>query len=58
MTLDEARKILGADIRPDNSIINEGAYIKWPAGDPRANLDGDFTAEELEAIATWMRAHA
>ena len=57
MTLEQAREILGEEIRKDNSLLNEGGYLNWPCGDARANLDGDFTADELEAIAVWMRAH-
>jgi hypothetical protein len=32
-----------------------GQYVCWINGDPNATLDGDFTADELEAIAWFMR---
>jgi len=32
-----------------------GWYLHAKAGDARATLDGDFTADELEAVAAWMR---
>ncbi len=69
MTLDDARTHLtdrGAKFHDDGSITGEGewrgiAYFSWT---PRefefgydACLDGDFTADDLEAIAVWMRAH-
>ena len=64
MTLDDARVILAEVARPDGWLV-------WPAKPPRtfsyvtfnpkygalAALDGSFSADELEAIAVWMRAH-
>jgi hypothetical protein len=30
-------------------------YLHWNQGDNTATLDGEFTADQLEAIAIWMR---
>lgn len=32
-------------------------YLSFHKGDKKITLDGDWTAEELEAIAFWMRTH-
>jgi hypothetical protein len=37
------------------SLYNCGWYLSWSPGDQEATLDGAFDAEELEAIAWWMR---
>lgn len=50
-----ARKILGDDIKSDNGLYNSGSYLAWTPGDNKATLDSEFTADELEAIAWWMR---
>lgn len=56
-----ARKILGSAIAEDNGLNSLGWYLAWgPTWGPRwgrlsATLDGEFTADELEAIAWWMR---
>lgn len=48
-----AREILEGAIRPDNSLSNGGWYLYWNGGG--AALDGDFCADDLEAIAWWMK---
>jgi hypothetical protein len=51
MTEQRARDLI------DKCVI-DGNFFSWPAygDDPdHAQLDGEFTAEELEAIAWWMR---
>ena len=54
MTETQARKILGAAIE-----INDGLYdpqdMAWNAGDEKITLDGEFSADKLEAIAWWMK---
>jgi len=55
MNKEEATRILGDTIRPDNSLYDLSCYINWDIGDEKATLDGIFNAEELEAIAWWMR---
>lgn len=56
-----AREVLGRAIQGDdidllgNSLYSESCFAQWHVGDERANLDGKFTLEQLEAIAWWMR---
>jgi hypothetical protein len=58
-----AREILGSTIELDDSLMdNDGiGYVAWPLYEncqmkkTEACLDGDFTADQLEAIAWWMR---
>lgn len=59
MTEPRAREILGPALR-DSGVLSESiyspfAYAHWEPGDAKAILDGGFTADELEAIAWWMR---
>ena len=52
-----AREILGDDIQEDNRLYNRGRYLYWTSSydGNTATLDDAFTADELEAIAWWMR---
>lgn len=53
---DEIKRVLRPEIfQPDGSLASLGWYLDWPVGDREATLDGAFTADELEAIASWMR---
>lgn len=58
MTEQEAKEILGNAISDDNGLTSLGWYIGWNPWQTSACLDGDFTAEDLEAIAWWMRNKA
>ena len=55
MNREQARKILGAKINEKNLGLKLGKYLTWESGDTEALLDGYFDAEELEAIAWWMK---
>lgn len=65
MNEQRARDILGKNdgsfnppfgaIKADGSLDDIGRYLSWSPGDDGVSLDGDFTAEELEAVAWWMR---
>ena len=64
MHLFRAIKILGMEsIVGDNNICysdnpKKYAYLDWSNsidGGERAALDGEFTADELEAVAWWMK---
>jgi len=55
MTEEKAREILGERIQKDGGLYGGGHYLSWRPGDDVACLDADFDAEELEAIAWWMR---
>lgn len=53
----QVKKILN-DIyfRSNGGISSEEArYFAWTIGNTKATLDGEFTADELHAIAWWMR---
>ena len=50
-----ARKILAESIQPDKSLHEGTQYLHWNVGDNHATLDAEFSADELEAIAWWMR---
>ena len=51
----KVREILGSDILENNGLYSCGQYLSWTPGGKCTCLDGDFTAEELEAIAWWMK---
>lgn len=59
MNEEMAREELDWWIKPDNSLASLAPYVGWSPGDDPdrgITLDGDdFTIEELEAIAWWMR---
>jgi hypothetical protein len=57
MNEQQAREILKAHILKNNGLHGDVEYFDWAAGDRTAVLDGHFSADELEAIAWWMRAH-
>ena len=42
-------------IENDGSLDNLGWYLSWHTGNEFATLDGEFTANELEAITWWMK---
>ena len=51
----KAREILKDIIRTDGGLADLSWYLDWQVGDEEATLDGPFSAEDLEAIAWWMR---
>ena len=57
--MDEKRacKILSDWIDYGDTLFCLGHYVAWPSagGKDHAVLDDEFTADELEAIAWWMR---
>lgn len=58
MTLDEAKKILGDLNLADHGVYFEKfGYAFWRPGEAEASLDAEFTADDLEAIATFMREY-
>lgn len=42
-------------INEDDELDSLGWYLTWENFRKEATLDGEFTAEELEAIAWWMK---
>jgi len=52
----QANKILGNAEDPNSGLYSlKKEYLRWKVGDEKATLDGNFTADELEATAWWMR---
>lgn len=51
----QARETLGEAVKADDSLFNLGHYIGWSPFKDEVTLDCKFTADELEAIAWWMK---
>jgi hypothetical protein len=54
MSLKDAQEHLQGCISEDGGLYNLGMYLGWNPGSATACLDGDFTAIDLLAIATYM----
>lgn len=52
-----AQKTLLPYITEDNDLESLSPYISWALIGDSLRLDGVFTADELEAMALWMRLH-
>lgn len=50
----EICELLEDCVQSDGSLNNISWYINWAVGDTFVTLDGDFTAEDLKAIAVHM----
>ena len=48
---------LAGVIQPNGGLYSLGWYLHWNVGSNTATLDGEFTADDLEAIASHMREH-
>jgi hypothetical protein len=57
MTEERAREALEGIIGEGNFLVcqTRNRYAAWSPGDRHTALDGGFTADQLEAIAWWMR---
>ena len=55
MNNEQASEILSGEIQEDGGLYSLGWYLAWTVGYEGATLDGEFTADELEAIAWWMK---
>jgi hypothetical protein len=55
MNEQRAREILDGAIQSNNALITVGDVIEYYPINSTAQLSGDFNADELEAIAWWMR---
>lgn len=58
MTLAEAADHLADALNEDGGLYSLGWYLGWSPTDDCAVLDGHFTAQDLLAIATFMRETA
>lgn len=50
-----AREIIMDFIDLNGDLRFTSPWVAWGTGDNSVTLDGDFSADELEAIAWWMR---
>jgi hypothetical protein len=58
MNEERAKKILSKFIDHGNILHYGNKYedhIFWYPGDDRVDIEGEFTLEEIEALAWWMR---
>lgn len=55
MREETAKEILAGCIEADDTLYNLGKYLRWEPCERAVTLDGQFTADQLEAIAWWMR---
>lgn len=56
MTEQRARELLGLAAGRDGMLTDfAGRWLTWHPGEREVHLKGAFTADELEAIAWWMR---
>ena len=54
MSLNDAKDHLKDSISEDKGLYNLGWYLGWNRGSSTAVLDGEFTPDDLLAIATYM----
>ena len=57
MDVVDARRILGECTQSDNSLYSLDWYVRWDDDMSAVILDGEFEAEDLEAIAWWMKRY-
>lgn len=56
MNSEKAQEIIGDIMNAENDIgPSYRPWMYWVAGDEHICLDGDFDADELEALSWWMR---
>ena len=46
--------IIKESLQPDGGLYWLAGYVSWNVGDRRVTIDGNYTAEELRAIADHM----
>jgi hypothetical protein len=47
-------QIIKESLQPDGGLYWLAGYLSWNAGDRKVTIDGDFTPDELRAIADHM----
>jgi hypothetical protein len=55
MSTEDAEEAVAKCIQSDGGLFNLGWYLSYKPGNDEAVLDGRFTADELVAIAAYMR---
>jgi hypothetical protein len=54
--MSEQHQIIKEAIQPDGGLHWLAGYVSWNVGDRRVTIDGDFTPDELRAIADHMES--
>ena len=55
MDEEKAKKILADMIQPEsNGLSGDAPYVYLFSGEEYITLDGEFSAEKLQALAWWM----
>ena len=52
----EQHQIIKDSLQPDGGLYWLAGYVSWNVGGRRVTLDGDFTPDELRAIADHMES--
>jgi hypothetical protein len=47
-------QIIKNSLQPDGGLHWLAGYVSWNVGDRRVTIDGNFTPDELRAIADYM----
>ena len=47
-------QIIKDSLQPDGGLYWLAGYLSWNVGDRKVTIDGNYTAEELRAIADHM----
>ena len=54
--MSKQHQIIKDSLQPDGGLYWLAGYVSWNVGDRRGTIDGDYTAEELRAIADHMES--
>ena len=54
--MSKQHQIIKDSLQPDGGLYWLAGYVSWNVGDRRVTLDGDFTPDELSAIADYMES--
>ena len=54
--MSEQHQIIKEAIQPDGGLHWLAGYVSWNVGDRKVTIDGDFTPDELRAIANHVES--
>ena len=54
--MSEQHEIIKDSLQPDGGLYWLRGYLSWNVGGRRVTIDGDFTPDELRAIADHMES--
>ena len=54
--MSKQHQIIKESLQPDGGLHFLAGYLSWNVGDRKVTIDGDYTAEELRAIADHMES--